>query len=680
MTTMNFAEPIWLLAGLIACMALAWAWRRYDIRQRASLAAFASPRLHEQLTASVSVAGRNWKRGMFLASLACLFVALARPQAGFRWEEVKRRGIEVIFAVDTSRSMLTPDVKPDRLTRAKLAVDDFVSRLDGDGIGLIAFAGNAFLQCPITLDYDAFHESLADLDTATIPRGGTDISSAIGEAMTALQDRPNNDKILVILTDGEDLEGNALTAAREAAKTGLKIYTVGVGTPNGDLIPLSEDQGGAFIKDEAGQFVNSRLDEAGLKAIAEAAHGLYTPLGAQGQGLDLLYRRALAPLSRHDLASRRQKIFTERFQWPLAAAMAFLLTSVSIGTRRRRPRKQSEPPVQSAFPVHVASRSAVVLGLLCLVPLQQAKASPTTAEKAYLKGDFATAQREYAAAAQSDGENPGLQFNTGTAAYRAGQFPQAAEAFQKALKSEPTADPKRLAAQESDYYDLGNTLYRTGQKTAQLKPDQTIQDWGQAVKAYDASLQLQPTDIDAKFNRDFVQKKLDDLKKQQQQQKQQQKQDQQSQNQGDQGQSEKKPDGKDQPQNPDQKSQSGQKPTGNNQKNQGQQTDAQGNSGQQEKQQQSESGAKPDQQESPGELKAQPKSANAGPQTNAKAGADQSRQVSPAAAESTTSGQMSPEDARALLDSLKDGEHRLPTAPVARGQNAPQPEQPTKDW
>ncbi len=158
---MKFAEPLWLLAGLAACGALVWAWRRYDARQRAALATFASSHLHAQLTASFSAAKRNWKRGLFLAAVGCLFVALARPQAGFRWEEVKRRGIEVIFAVDTSRSMLTPDVKPDRLTRAKLAVDDFVSHLNGDGVGLIAFAGNAFLQCPITLDYDAFHESLA---------------------------------------------------------------------------------------------------------------------------------------------------------------------------------------------------------------------------------------------------------------------------------------------------------------------------------------------------------------------------------------------------------------------------------------------------------------------------------------------------------------------------------------
>ena len=142
-------------------------------------------------------------------ALALLFAALAGPLAGFRWEQISRRGIEIIFAVDTSRSMSTPDVRPDRLTRAKLAIDDFTNRLDGDAVGLVAFAGDAFLICPITLDYGAFHESLSAIDTNTIPRGGTNIASAIREAQAALRRRPLSDKILILVTDGEDLEGEA---------------------------------------------------------------------------------------------------------------------------------------------------------------------------------------------------------------------------------------------------------------------------------------------------------------------------------------------------------------------------------------------------------------------------------------------------------------------------------------
>jgi Ca-activated chloride channel family protein len=702
---MKFAEPLWLLAGLIACGALVWAWRRYDARQRAALATFASSHLHAQLTASFSTVRRNWKRGLFLAAIGGLFVALARPQAGYRWEQVTRRGIEVIFAVDTSRSMLTPDVKPDRLTRAKLAVDDFAGKMNGDGVGLIAFAGNAFLQCPITLDYDAFHESLAALDTTIIPRGGTDIASAIHEAQAALQNRPATDKVLVLLTDGEDFEGSALDAAKAAAKDGLKICTVGVGSANGDLIPIPADQGGGFVKDDAGQFVKSHLDEAGLKTIAAATGGIYAPLGAQGQGLDTIYQQALAPLAKHELASRRQRVYTERFQWPLAASLALLLASTLVGTRRRNARKLEAPAaaIGKTRPNLMTQPAAAMLGLLLFLPFPNAHASTATAEKAYQKGDFAAAEREYAAAAQRNPKQPDLLFNAGTAAYQAGQFPQAAAAFQKSLDGKPSADPHRLAAQEDAYYDLGNTLYRTGQKTQSANPQQTIQTWEQAVKTYDAALQLRATDTDAKYNRDLVQRKLDQLKKQQKQnQDQKQKQDQPNQSAQNSGQENQQ----DKNQKPDQQKQSGQNSQAQNQPNQGQKPDQENQSGknsqaknqenqkqnsnagskpdQQKDQQQANSGSKPDQQKQPDQSGQQPQPANGQPQANAQAqaGANPDQHAAEQVADSQAKpGEMSKTDARALLDSVKNEEQRLPATPVARNGNQSQPsDQPIKDW
>jgi Ca-activated chloride channel family protein len=214
---MNFAQPGWLLAGAAACGALIWVWRVVDARQRRALERFVAPQLRAQLTRSMSGA-RTWtRRGLYAAAVLLLFTALSGPQAGYRWEQVTRRGNDIIFAVDTSRSMLTPDVKPNRLARAKLAIDDFVSHLNGDAVGLVAFAGTAFLQSPITLDYGAFRASLAALDTHVIPRGGTDITSAIREAQAALKGRAGSDKILILVTDGEDLEGDSLAAAKAAA-------------------------------------------------------------------------------------------------------------------------------------------------------------------------------------------------------------------------------------------------------------------------------------------------------------------------------------------------------------------------------------------------------------------------------------------------------------------------------
>jgi Ca-activated chloride channel family protein len=292
---MKFAEPYWLLVGLAACLFIVWRYRRFDQNQRTSLTGFVSPRLAAQLTRSLSIARRATKRALVVAGMGCLFIALARPQAGYHWVETHRQGRDILFAVDTSRSMLTPDVKPNRLTRAKLAVDDLLDKLDGDGTGLIAFAGSAFLQCPITLDYDAFRDSVNALDTSTIPRGGTDIASAIHEAQAAFKTRANTDKILILLSDGEDLGGDAVAAAGAAAKEGVTIFTVGVGTANGELIPIAGSDGATeFVKDPSGNFVKSRLDEATLRKIAEVTGGLYEPLGPQSQGLTAIYNQGLA--------------------------------------------------------------------------------------------------------------------------------------------------------------------------------------------------------------------------------------------------------------------------------------------------------------------------------------------------------------------------------------------------
>ena len=683
---MKFAEPLWLLAGAAACGALLWTWRRYDLRQRAALADFASSHLHAELTKSFSIVKRNWKRGLIFAAVTCLFVALSRPQAGFRWEEVKRRGIEVVFAVDTSKSMMTPDVKPNRLTRAKLAVDDFVSKLNGDGVGLIAFAGNAFLQCPITLDYDAFRESLNALDTNIIPRGGTDIASAIQETQTALQNRAGSDKILVLLTDGEDLEGNALTAAKAAAKDGLKIYTLGVGSTSGELIPVSAENGGGFVKDDAGQFVKSRLDESGLKAIADATGGRYAPLGAQGEGLETIYKEALAPLAKHDLASRQQKIYTERYQWPLAMALGLLLASLLVGTRRRVARKMAAPIALPARPKFVAQGVAVLLAAMVFVPFARAEDTVALAEKAYKKGDFATAQKEYATAAKSEPKQPALEFNAGTAAYKAKQFQQAAEAFQKSLGGEQSADPKRLAAQEDAFYNLGNTLYRDGQATEHSDPKKTIPKWEEAVKTYEGALQLRATDADAKYNLDLVKRKLEELKKQEQQKKDQEKKDQDKKDQDKKDQQKKDQSGKDQDKKDEQKKdQSGKDQdkkdeqkkdqTGKDQDKKDEQKKDQSGKDQDKKDEQKKDQAGKDQDKKDEQKKDQAE------KDQAKADQQKADAAQAAADAQHEPGKMSKEEARALLDSVKNDERRLPATPVGRsGINDKKPERPIKDW
>jgi Ca-activated chloride channel family protein len=646
----TFAHPGWLAAGFIACLCLLWLWRSHDARQHAALARFVSVHLREQLTQSVSLGRRRAQRALFLAALILLFAALAGPLVGYRWEQISRRGNEIVFGVDTSRSMSTPDVKPDRLTRAKFAIDDFTHKLDGDGVGLVAFAGSAFLVCPITLDYGAFHESLSAVDVNTIPRGGTNIASAIREAQAALRRRPGGDKILILITDGEDLEGGALDAAETAARQdGMKIYTVGVGTAQGDLIPLSANPKDGFVKDEAGGFVKSRLDEAALKAIAAAAGGVYAPLGAQAEGLETIYRAGLAPLLKHDLASRQQKVYTQRYQWPLAASLGLLLLSLLIGTRRRvaaRKRPTAAAPRRS---VNTAAVPAAMCLALVLSPTRAPRASTASAEQAYQKGDFATAAHEYTEAAKRDPKKPVLQFNAGTAAYRAGKFPQAAQAFQESISRSPSGDAERLADQEDAYYNLGNTLYRSGQKTEQSSTEETLRTWNRAVKAYDTALQLRAGDADSNYNREFVKRKIEELKKKQDQQ--QNPQQNQSQNQQ-----------QNQQQNPQQKPPQNSPPQANNGA-----PPQQPPNGQPPNQQPPSAGQpKPGSGEPP-----KPASGNGQPQPGE--AADQ-------AGAERLPGQMSPEEARELLDSQKGEERRAIGLPVARREPNTPPDPPARDW
>jgi Ca-activated chloride channel family protein len=614
----RFSNPWWLAAGLLASLVLLSLWHLYDVRQRAALAKFVSAHLRRRLTRSISVARRRAQRILYLAAVAFLFVALAGPLVGYRWEQISRRGNDIVFAIDTSRSMSTPDVKPDRLTRAKLAIDDFAGHLDGDAVGIVAFAGSAFLVCPITLDYGAFHETLSAIDTNTIARGGTNISRAIQQAQAALRRRPGSDKILILVTDGEDLEGGALAAARSAAQQdGLRIYTLGVGTTAGDLIPIPPAEGGGFVKDDTGVFVKSRLDDSALKAIAAATGGIYAPLGAQGEGVEAIFKTVFGSIAKHDLTVRLRKIYIERYQWPLAASLGMLLGSLLIGTRRRVGARQLAAR-------GVAAASSLVL--LMTSPFPTARGASVSAEEAYKKGDFPAAQRAYAAAAQRNPKEPVLQFNTGAAAYRAGQFPQAARAFEQSISRAPSGDARHLAVQEDAYYNLGNALYRTGQKTEQTDPQETLRKWTEALKAYETALQLRADDVDSEYNRNLVKRKIDALQ---------------------------------QKQDPDQ----------------------QQNKGQGRQQSPPSSGAGPKGDQPPGNAGQPPPSPSAGEPPRTKQPRPQASTGDAQAADSRRPpGQMSREEASELLDSAKGDERHPLEAPLARRDDDKPPEKPYKNW
>ncbi len=282
---------------------------------------------------------------LLVAAVALLVLALAGPRWGFQWEEVRRQGVDIVIALDSSRSMLAEDVKPNRLERAKLAVLDLVKQLKGDRVGLVAFAGTAFLQCPLTLDYDAFGESLRAVSVGIIPKGGTAIAEAITASVAALESRQGKHEAIVLITDGEDHEGKVEEAARQAAEKGVKIYAVGIGTPDGELIPLTVDGQQTFLKDRRGQVVKSRLDTATLEQIVTTTGGAYVRASGPALGLDELFSTYISKLDKHELRSTLERRFEDRYQVPLATALILLVLELFVGTRRRpRPLRARRVP------------------------------------------------------------------------------------------------------------------------------------------------------------------------------------------------------------------------------------------------------------------------------------------------------------------------------------------------
>lgn len=323
---------ILIFAAFFIIVFYIWAMRRRE----ALMERFADKNMLGGITPTVSMARKVWK--IILAGTAfllCIF-ALARPQWGFEWQEIKRTGLDMLIAIDVSKSMLARDVKPNRLERAKLAVKDLTKKLSGDRVGLIAFAGTAFLQCPLTIDYNGFLLALDDINTETIPRPGTSVSGAIKEAIDAFKGPEKKFKVLVLITDGEDLEGDAMRAANEAAQAGIRIYCIGVGTSDGELIPAIDERGErVYLADRSGQAVKTRLNEDLLKKIAVATGGSYVHATQSDFGLILLYDKVISKLEKHELETKMKKHYQERYQIFLGVAVALLLIESLFSERKR---------------------------------------------------------------------------------------------------------------------------------------------------------------------------------------------------------------------------------------------------------------------------------------------------------------------------------------------------------
>ncbi|MFL6515595.1 MAG: vWA domain-containing protein [Chthoniobacterales bacterium] len=494
---MSFAVPEWFFALLtLPLLAILFVVAERKSAQR--LREFVAPRLLPQLTSSVDRFRRALRFSLQLLALCCAIAALAQPRWGYSFEDVTRKGIDLLIAVDTSRSMLSNDVQPNRLQRVKLAATDLITELQGDRVGLIAFAGRAFLQAPLTIDYDAAVEAINDLDTQTIPEGGTNISEAITLASQTFGKTAVGNRALVIFTDGEELSGEATKAAKAAADAGIRIFAVGVGTAQGSLIPVPEQDGGtAFVKDPKGQVVKSKLDEQRLQEIAKATGGFYLHLENGPRTMHQLAVDGLRQLTAQEMDVRLNRRPIERYEWPLGAAALMLATSFLIGDRRRARARRG---------AHFAGKLAPAAAAI-LFAVNASANTDVEGLKLYQDGKFADAYRAFEGDLNGHPRSSSreqMQFDAGAAAYKLRDYDKAAQAFSQALLSTDAQ------LQSKSHFNLGNTLYQRGE-TIQNR-EKKVTDWTNALQHYEQALKLDPGSKDAKENYAFVAKKIEQLK------------------------------------------------------------------------------------------------------------------------------------------------------------------------
>jgi Ca-activated chloride channel family protein len=442
-TNPHFEEPLWLWLAFLGPVLLV-VLQQFSAKARArQLATVASPHFVKELTASHSPARRRFKHGLLVLAVACLGLALARPQWGEYELADEWLGEDVIFALDSSNSMLAADVRPNRLQRSKMAILDFVRQGGGGRVGLVAFAGGAFLQCPLTFDHEAFEDALTAVDERTIPTPGTDIGRALKEAEHAMEKKSRR-KLIVLVTDGEDLEKGGVQTAQALQTNGVVVFTVGVGSPAGTEIQVMNPAGQMeLLRDGKGEVVRSRLDEETLRAIAQATGGNYYPLGPRGDGLTRV-RSAFAELDDPRAGGLARRRGVERFHFPLGLALLFLTAERLIGTRR------SAKAISSARAAAVMSPACLLGGVALLV------ANPSLAAT-----NDSTNTTVIAVQPGAGPVSPREKYNAGTRKLKEGKLADAEALFQSVLLEH---DERTRAAA---VYNLGHV--RFGQGAAELE-------------------------------------------------------------------------------------------------------------------------------------------------------------------------------------------------------------------
>lgn len=326
----RFSNPeyLYVLLAIPAFLGLFW----YSIRkQKQWIDSFGFYQTVLKLTPGLSFK-RFWvKFVLFISAFSLIIFSLAGPQIGSKLTEVKRKGMEIIIALDVSNSMLAQDIKPNRIERAKQAISQLIDRFSNDRIGLIVFAGDAYIQLPVTNDYASAKLFLSSINTGMVPKQGTAIGRAIELAASSFSPNSNTGKVIVVISDGENHIDDPVETARAVAENGISIYTIGIGSPEGAPIPLGNNQ--EFLKDQDGKVVITRLDEETLTKIAITANGKFVRASNSQFGLLPIYE-ALKKVDRKEIKDKIYSEFNEQYQYLLAIALFLLLIETLVLERK----------------------------------------------------------------------------------------------------------------------------------------------------------------------------------------------------------------------------------------------------------------------------------------------------------------------------------------------------------
>jgi Ca-activated chloride channel family protein len=487
----RFEDPIYLYAlVLIPLLAVIRLWM--VSRQKKRLRKFGDRDLVRQLMPDVSRFRPLVKFVLLLTALALIILMIARPQFGTKINREKRTGIETIIAMDISNSMLAEDVTPSRLDRSKMMVENLVDHFTNDKIGLIVFAGDAFIQLPITSDYVSAKMFLSSITPSMIATQGTDIAKAITMSTNSFTQQEGVGKAIIVITDGEDHEGGALEAAKEAQNKGMRVYVLGVGSPKGAPIPTGN---GDYMKDNMGQTVMTGLNEEMCRQIAQAGGGAYIHVENNSNAQDQLDHE-LDKLAKKEIESTIYSDYDEQFQAVCIIVLLLLIIEVCI--------LDIKNPMLKNVSLFKRNKKAVVAVLFLLVATgvhaQGDRLLVRQGNKQFRAGNYAEAEVSYRKAVEKNPRNAQAHYNLGNALLGQRKDSAAVVQFENAAKQETNAMRKAQS-----YHNIG--VICQGQK-----------QYAQAIEAYKEALRNNPTDDETRYNLELCKRQQQQQQNQQNQQ------------------------------------------------------------------------------------------------------------------------------------------------------------------